>query len=138
MAERNDTPKHGTVEPLPLSQDTRPLRGMQTSALLVDLFQRAAPTLTDQDLRAVGSKADEAACIASEIHTLCEKVGCYVAADGDGGGGRYAGFERRDALSALLFAVGRMADHVDGLLQVSGMAADLRAERRPTAGPAAV
>lgn len=100
-----------------------------TSNLLRALLDRAQESLTDDDLLHLGSLEEDAGTMVRKISVLAEGLAClisYEEAQDDPGSGA---LQDARSVSDVLFLIGGIADHADGLFRVSSMARAIRVER---------
>mgnify|MGYP000903194961 CR=1 FL=1 len=111
----------------------------EPESLLRGLFKRSADRLTDDELSTVAESSVEAENIVGHIATLCEGIGCLVAADGDRQRGASAGnFQRAEDVATLLWALGGMASYAKGMMNVAGWAEAAIERRARDAHPAEI
>lgn len=109
----------------------------EPESLLRGLFKRAEDRLTDDELATVSESSAEAENIVGHIATLCEGIGCLVAADGDRLRGASAGnFQRAEDVATLLWALAGMANYAKGMMNVAGWAEAAIEGRARNAQPA--
>jgi hypothetical protein len=90
------------------------------SGLLWGLLDRARVNLTSADMAAFALLDESAIATVGHIASLCNGLGCMLAGDDDQAG--IGAFRAPRDLSALLFAIGGMADQTRGLLELAGYA----------------
>ena len=130
MSADSKTPSSAAAKP-GLAAVAFPQFHADTSSLLLGLIERASENLSADDLAHISGMTEDAECMVRQIATLCDGLGCLVAADGENGKSAGTGsFQTGDDLSNLLWAIGSMAAHAAGIFDAVSRADHLSRNTR--------
>ncbi len=102
--------------------------------LLLGLFERAIPNLSDDDLDGIAKQAPYAINMVRQISVLCDGLGCVVSEDPQIVSAELGSFQTPEKLADMFFLLSNAASHAAATLGVAHSASSLQERRQLAAG----
>jgi hypothetical protein len=90
----------------------------KTSNAFINLWDRAAPHLTEQELKWYSCLSENAELEAQQLASITESIGFMIADDETGS------FDSSESVSDLLYSISNRLDTIHGLLHIASSAKD--------------